>query len=58
LCRGAKTNVSRLSSTADFDLLANQQTSQATNDESNQEMVTFKRQLDKTSVGSVVDIGM
>ncbi len=45
-------------STADVDLLANQQTAQATNDGSNVQMATLKRQLDKKPVGSVVDVEM
>lgn len=44
--------------TADVDLLIKQQTLQATDDENNEQMAMLKRKLDKTSVGSVVDVEM
>lgn len=44
-------------STSDIGVLVNQRASQASN-ASNEQMTTLKRQLDKTSVGNVVDVEM
>ncbi len=52
----AKTATS--TSASDVGLLANQQTSKATDDESNEQMATLRRQLDETPVGNVVDVEM